>query len=150
MFFRVSKAGKTILYHIGQYSRNLQFWQVKQYKNTTNSYCPKYWGISAHFSNFSEFCCVSAVNLFWADTRWMSFFFFFFLEYFWYLNIFIFRLLDDHDSPNFSLLDHPSLLLLPFNILDGLGGLSFLFLFSFQRATPYFLYILERQSPILF
>ena len=41
-------------------------------------------------------------------------------------------------------------LLPPFNIPDSLGVPSFLFLFSFQRATPYFLYILERQSPILF
>ena len=71
---------------------------------------------------------------------------FFFLEYFRYLHIFIFGVLDDHDSPNFSLQDHPSLLLPPFNRADGLGGLSFLFLFSFQRATPCFLYILERQS----
>ena len=73
----------------------------------------------------------------------MSFFFFF-----WYLHIFIFGVLDDHDSPNFSLQDHPSLLLPPFNRPDGSGGLSFLFLFSFQRATSRFLYILERQSPI--
>ena len=76
----------------------------------------------------------------------MNEFFFFF---FGYLNIFIFGVLDDHDSPNFSLLDHPSLLLPSFNRPDGSGVLSFL-LFSFQRATPNFLYILERQSPILF
>ena len=69
--------------------------------------------------------------------------------FFWYLHIFIFGVLDDHDSPNFSLLDHPSLLLPSFNRPDGSGVLSFLF-FSFQRATPNFLYILERQSPILF
>ena len=71
---------------------------------------------------------------------------FFFPEYFRYLHIFIFGVLDDHDSPNFSLQDHPSLLLPPFNRADSLGGLSFLFLFSFQRATSCFLYILERQS----
>ena len=103
----------------------------------------KYRGISAHFGSFDEFRCVSAVNLFRAGTRWMSFFF---PDYFRYLHIFIFGVLDDHDSPNFSLQDHPSLLLPPFNKADGLGGLSFLFLFSFQRATPCFLYILERQS----
>ena len=40
---------------------------------------------------------------------------FFFPEYFRYLHIFIFGVLDDHDSPNFSLQDHPSLLLPPFN-----------------------------------
>ena len=73
---------------------------------------------------------------------------FFFSWVFSVLTIFIFGVLDDHDSPNFSLQDHPSLLLPPFNRADGLGGLSFLFLFSFQRATPCFLYILERQSPI--
>ena len=75
-----------------------------------------------------------------------EFFFFFFPEYFWYLHIFIFGVLDDHDSPNFSLPDHPSLLLPPFNRPNCSGELSFFFLFSFQRATPYFLYILERQS----
>ena len=117
--------------------------QVKRYKNTTDSYHPKYQGISAHFRSSGEFRCVSAVNLFPASTRWMSFFFFF-----GYLHIFIFGVLDDHDSPNFSLLDHPSLLS-PFNRPDGSGGLSSL-LFSFQQATPYFLYILEIQSPILF
>ena len=106
-----------------------------------------YQGISAHFDSSGEFRCVLAVNLFRAGTRWMSFFF---PEYFRYLHIFIFGVLDDHDSPNFSLQDHPSLLLPPFNRADSLGWLSFLFLFSFQRATPYFLYILERQSPILF
>ena len=100
--------------------------------------------IPGYFSSSGEFRCVSAVNLFRAGTRWMSFFFFF-----WYLHIFIFGVLDDHDSPNFSLLDHPSLLLPSFNRPDGSGVLSFL-LFSFQRATPNFLYILERQSPILF
>ena len=100
--------------------------------------------IPGYFSSSSEFRCVSAVNLFRAGTRWMSFFYFF-----WYLHIFIFGVLDDHDSPNFSLLDHPSLLLPSFNRPDGSGVLSFL-LFSFQRATPNFLYILERQSPILF
>ena len=35
-------------------------------------------------------------------------------------------------------------LLPPFNIPDSLGVPSFLFLFSFQRATSCFLYILER------
>ena len=99
-----------------------------------------YQGISAHFGSSGEFRCVLAVNLFRAGTRWMSFFF---PEYFQYLHIFIFGVLDDHDSPNFSLQDHPSL---PFNSADDLGRLSFLFLFSFQQATPCFLYILERLS----
>ena len=104
----------------------------------------KYRGISAHFSSSGQFRCVSTVSLFRTGTRWMSFFF---PEYFRYLHIFIFGVvLDDHDSANFSLQDHPSLLLPPFNRADSLGGLSFLFLFSFQRATSCFLYILERQS----
>ena len=44
------------------------------------------------------------------------------------------------------IIPHFFFLLSSFNRPDGSGGLSFLFLFSFQWATPYFLYILERQS----
>ena len=43
--------------------------QVKWYRNTTDSYHPKYLGILSHFGSSSEFWCVSAVNLFWAGTR---------------------------------------------------------------------------------
>ena len=123
-----------------------RFWRGSNASDTPAVKKKKIPGYLSSFRSSSEFRCVSAVNLFRASIRWMSFFFFSWV--FLVLTYLIFGVLDDHDSPNFSLQDHPSLLLPPFNRPDGSGGLSFLFLFSFQRATSRFLYILERQSPI--
>ena len=64
------------------------YWQVNQYRKTTDSYCPKYRGISANFGNSGQFQCVSLVNLFRAGTRWMSFFFFFFFSFNFFYRIF--------------------------------------------------------------
>ena len=134
-------ARKTIPYRTSRYGRNLPFRQVKRYRNTTDSYHPKY----GYFGSFRHFWCVSTVNLFRAGTRWMRFFFFFLSIFGTYISLSLecWMTMIVQISACW-IIPHFFFLLSSFNWPDGSGGLSFLFLFSFQRATPYFLYILER------
>ena len=105
--------------------------------------------ILGYFGNSNKFRCVSAVNLFQADTRWMSIFF---LIKFLVLTDLYLQIVGWHDSPNFSLLHHPHFVfLLNFNTLDDSRRPSLsLLLFILVYNSYLLLYILERWSPILF
>ena len=85
-------AGKTIPYYTGR----KHYWFIP----------PKIPGYFGSFRQFRRIPVCFGGKL--VPGRYKMNEFIFFPEYFWYLYIFIFRLLDDHDSPNFSLLDHPN------------------------------------------